>query len=138
MKRYEQIDHTADVGIKVYGKDLKELFANAAFAMFDIMADLQGLKGSVTVDIKKEAPNSEELLIEWLDELLYNFYTKTLIFNDFQIIELDEKHIVAKVTGRHVGENRSRLKTEIKAATYHELKIEQKDDIFQTQLIFDV
>ena len=138
MKRYEQIEHTADVGIKVYGKDLKELFANAAFAMFDIMADLEGLKGSVTVDIKKEAPNSEELLIEWLDELLYNFYTKTLIFNDFQIIELDEKHIVAKATGRHVGENRSRLKTEIKAATYHELKIEQKDDIFQTQLIFDV
>ena len=138
MKRYEQIDHTADVGIKVYGKDLKELFANAAFAMFDIMADLQGLKGSVTVDIKKEAPNSEELLIEWLDELLYNFYTKTLIFNDFQIIELDEKHIVGKATGRHVGENRSRLKTEIKAATYHELKIEQKDGIFQTQLIFDV
>ena len=138
MKRYEQIEHTADVGIKVYGKDLKELFANAAFAMFDIMADLEGLKGSVTVDIKKEAPNSEELLIEWLDELLYNFYTKTLIFNDFQIIELDEKHIVGKATGRHVGENRSRLKTEIKAATYHELKIEQKDGIFQTQLIFDV
>jgi len=138
MKRYEQIDHTADIGIKVYGKDLKELFTNAAFAMFDIMADLQGLKGSVTVDIKKDAANSEELLIEWLDELLYNFYTKTLIFNDFQIIELDEKHIIGRATGRHVGENRSRLKTEIKAATYHELKIEKKDDIFQTQLIFDV
>jgi len=138
MKPYELIDHTADIGIKAYGQDQKELFKNAAFAMFDIMADLQGLKTSVTVDIKKEAPNAEELLVVWLDELLYNFYTKGIIFSNFDIIELDNTHIVAKAHGRHVGENRSRLKTEIKAATYHELKIENKDNLWQTQLIFDV
>ena len=138
MKPYELIDHTADIGVKVYGKDQIELFRNAAFAMFDIMADLEGLKTSLSVDIKKEAPNTDELLVEWLDELLYNFYTKGLIFNEFDIIELDDKHIIGKATGRHVGENRSRLKTEIKAVTYHDLKVEKKDNLWQTQLIFDV
>lgn len=138
MKRYELIDHTADIGIKVYGRDLKELFGNAAFAMFDIMADLEGLKSSVTVEISKEAPNREELLVSWLDELLYNFYTKGLIFSEFNISELDDTHIVGKVIGRHVGENRSRLKAEIKAATYHDLKVEKTGDNWQTQLIFDV
>ena len=138
MKRYELIDHTADIGIKVYGKDLAELFNNAAFAMFDIIADLSSLKNSVTVDIKKDAPNSEELLVAWLDELLYNFYTKGLIFSQFEIVDLDDSHITAKAFGRHIGENRSRLKTEIKAVTYHELKIENKNNIWQTQLIFDV
>jgi SHS2 domain-containing protein len=138
MKPYELIDHTADIGIKAYGSDLKELFKNAAFAMFDIMADLQGLKTSVTVEVRKDAPNREELLIEWLDELLYNFYTKGLIFSTFEITELDDQHIVGKAHGRHIGENKSRLKTEIKAATYHDLKIEQKENSWQTQLIFDV
>jgi len=138
MKTYELIDHTADIGIRVYGRELKELFKNAAFAMFDIMADLEGLKGSVEVEIKKEAPNSEELLVEWMDELLYNFYTKGLIFNEFEITEFNDKRIAAKATGRHLGENRSRLKTEIKAVTYHDLKIEKKDNLWQTQLIFDV
>jgi len=138
MKRYELIDHTADIGIKVYGRDLKELFRNAAFAMFDIMADLEGLNSSVTVEIRKEAPNREELLVNWLDELLYNFYTKRLIFSEFDISELDDTHIVGRIIGRHIGENRSRLKTEIKAATYHDLKIEKTKDSWQTQLIFDI
>ena len=138
MKQYEFIDHTADIGIRVYGKDLKELFANAAFAMFDIIADLEGMKTSVTVEIRKDAPNREELLIIWLDELLYNFYTKGLIFSKFEILELDDNRISAKAVGRHIGENKNRLKTEIKAATYHELKIENKDNLWQTQLIFDV
>ena len=138
MKPYELIDHTADIGIKVYGKDIAELFKNAAFAMFDIIADLSSLKNSVTVDIKKDAPNSEELLVAWLDELLYNFYTKGLIFSQFEIVDLNDSHITAKAFGRHIGENRSRLKTEIKAVTYHELKIENKNNIWQTQLIFDV
>ena len=138
MKQYEFIDQTADIGIRVYGKDLKELFANAAFAMFDIIADLEGMKTSVTVEIRKDAPNREELLIIWLDELLYNFYTKGLIFSKFEILELDDNRISAKAVGRHIGENKNRLKTEIKAATYHELKIENKDNLWQTQLIFDV
>ena len=138
MKPYELIDHTADIGIKVYGSDVKELFKNAAFAMFDIIADIEGLKTPVTIEVDKRAPNREELLIEWLDELLYNFYTKGLIFSKFEISTFGDQHIVAKVHGRHIGANRGRLKTEIKAATYHDLKIEQKDGRWQTQLIFDV
>lgn len=126
MKRYEIIPHTADIGIRVYGKDLKELFKNAAYGMFDIIADLDGLTSSITQSIEVKAPNKEELLVVWLDELLYNFYTKQIIFFDFKISELDDKHISAEALGRNVGENRNRLKTEIKAVTYHELKIEEK------------
>ena len=80
MKRYEEIPHTADIGVRVYGADLKELFKNAAFSMFDIIADLEGIKGSVTVDVDLKADSPEELLVNWLDELLYNFYTKWIIF----------------------------------------------------------
>jgi SHS2 domain-containing protein len=138
MKRYEQFPHTADIGVRVYGKDLKELFANAAFAMFDIIADLEGMKVSAAKDIELKAANYEELLVAWLDELLYNFYTKWVIFSDFRIEELDEHHIKAKALGRSVGENKNRLKAEIKAATYHDLNIKKTADGYEVEIIFDI
>jgi len=138
LKRYEQFSHTADIGVRVFGRTLKELFENAAFAMFDILADLEGLKGEIIQEIELTAPNHEELLISWLDELLYNFYTKGVIFYNFQVEELSADFIRAKAFGRAVSDNRNRLKTEIKAATYYNLKIIKKDDYYEVNIIFDV
>ena len=138
MKPFEIINHTADISIKAYGKSLKELFENTAFGMFNILADLEGITVSTELDIKVEAPDREELLIEWLDELLYNFYTKHIIFCDFNIKELTAKNLTAKVKGRFIGENKNRLKTEIKAATRHNLQIEKKEDTYEVQIVFDV
>jgi len=138
MERYEIIPHTADIGIKAYGKNLPELFKNAAYGMFEIIADLDGLKGSIKEPIEIKADNREELLVAWLGELLYHFYTKQIIFFDFDIEEIGDTALKAKAIGRHVGENRNRLKTEIKAVTYHELKVEQKEGNFVSTVIFDV
>jgi len=138
MKRYEQLPHTADIAVRIYGGDLKELFTNAAYAMFDIIADLEGLKSSVSADIDVKAASKEELLISWLDELLYNFYTKSIIFFSFDISSISESRLIAKASGRHVGENRNRLKTEIKAATYHDLEIKKKDEGYTVDIVFDV
>ncbi|MDD5174678.1 MAG: archease [Candidatus Omnitrophica bacterium] len=137
-KRYEQFSHTADIGVRVFGNTLKELFENAAFAMFDILADLDGLKGEITQDFELTAPNYEELLISWLDELLYNFYSKKIIFYRFEVLELSEDMVRARAFGRSVSENRNRLKTEIKAATYYNLKIIKRDDYYEVDIIFDV
>lgn len=138
MKRYEQLPHTADIAVRIYGGDLKELFANAAYAMFDIIADLKGLKSSVSVDIDVKAASKEELLVSWLDELLYNFCTKGIIFFSFDISSVSESRLMAKASGRHLGENRNRLKTEIKAATYHDLEIKKKDEGYTVDIVFDV
>jgi len=137
-KRYEQFPHTADIGVRAYGRDLKELFANAAFGMFDIIADLEGLKGEFEQDIGLSAANSEELLISWLDELLYNFYTKQIIFFKFDVKEISGTMIKARVYGRQVGSNRNRLKTEIKAATYSDLAIKKTPDGYSVEIIFDI
>ena len=138
MKKYEQLLHTADIAVRIYGGDLKEIFTNAAYAMFDIIADLEGLKSSVSVDIDVKAASKEELLVSWLDELLYNFYTKGIIFFSFDISSISESRLIAKASGRHVGENRNRLKTEIKAATYHDLEIKKKNEGYTVDIVFDV
>lgn len=138
VKRYEQFPHTADIGVRVYGKDMKELFENAAFAMFDLIADLEGLKGSVIKNFKIDAPNRDELLIAWLDELLFVFYTNEIIFYKFDVEYVNENRIEAKAYGRPVAENRNRLKTEIKAATYSGLDIAEAEDGYKVEIIFDV
>jgi SHS2 domain-containing protein len=138
MKRYEQFPHTADIGVRVFGKDLKELFENAAFAMFDIIADLEGMTGETAETFEVEAADHEGLLVAWLDELLYIFYTKQLIFYKFHIEQLGEGSLRASVVGRPIAANRNRLKTEIKAATYSDLKINKAADGYSVEIIFDV
>ena len=138
MKRYEQFPHTADIGIRVFGKDLKELFENAAFGMFDVIADLEGIKASEEENVEVHGAVPEELLIAWLDELLYRFCTKDIIYSKFEIKELSEDRIKAKVSGRPIAANRNRLKTEIKAVTYSGLKIKETPGGYEVEIIFDV
>lgn len=138
MKRYEQFPHTADVGVRVFGKDLKALFENAAFAMFDVIADLEGLRGNIEQDVRLDAACPEELLVAWLDELLYRFYTKKIIFYRFEVSLLSGTRLEAKAYGRPVGANRNRLKTEIKAATYADLEIKKTPEGMQVEVIFDI
>jgi len=138
MKPFEILDHTADIILKAYGKDMKELFRNAALGMFNILADLEGITTSTEITLKLEAPDTEELLVEWLDELLYNFYTKHIIFSRFEIAELSDKQLSATAGGRFIGENRNRLKTEIKAATRHNLKIKKEAGSYTVEIVFDV
>ena len=138
MRRYEQFPHTADMGIRVFGKDLKELFENAAFGMFDVIADLEGIKASTEEIVKAHGKAPEELLVAWLDELLYRFCTKDIVYSKFEIEELSEDRIKAKVSGRPIAANRNRLKTEIKAVTYSGLKIKKTSSGCEVEIIFDV
>ena len=137
-KNYELIEHTADIGIKVKGKDLKGLFKNAALAMFDIIAErkskIENRKSRII--IKQKADDLEELFINWLNELLSLSATKELIFFDFKIEKLDKNNLQATAVGEAI--KNYRVNTEIKAATYHQLKLEQTHSCWQAEVIFDV
>ena len=87
MRKYKFIDHTADVGIMTYGKNLPELFANTAYGMFSIITDIKKSTEhrAQSIDIKVRANNLEELLIAWLNELLYQYNTKKILFSRFRI-----------------------------------------------------
>ncbi len=135
--RFEIIDHTADIGIRAYGRDEKELFANSAYAMFSIIAELDGVAESISREVEIGADDQEELLAVWLNELLYLFDVDHIIFKGFEVIELGEQRLKATARGERVNLSRHKLKTQVKAATRHMLKIE-KEDGFKAQIIFDV
>lgn len=143
-KSYELIEHTADVGIRVRGKDLKELFENAAAAMFNIMAEPKPAPAGPAakeipefkINVRQKAENLEELFVNWLNELLSLSSVKGRIFTGFTMHKVDKNSLEAQVSGEDV--KNYKVNTEIKAATYHELKVREASGGWQAEVIFDV
>lgn len=136
MKRYEEIPHTADLAARVYGKDIPELFANAAHAMFELMGHCGEAGGKVEVKVEVEAPDKESLLISFLNEILYISYIKKAVFAKFKFQDLSTNGLKASVSG-HLKSG-ERQKHEIKAATYHDVKITKTADGYETTVVFDI
>jgi SHS2 domain-containing protein len=136
MRRYELIEHTADIGLNAYGKDMPEAFANAAYGMFSIIAELGGVKevGSRRVEIS--ADDVEGLLFEWLNGLLYYFDVEMLLFRRFEVKEFGDTHLAADCYGEKYDASRHKLKTGVKSATYHMLEVDRKNN--RVRVIFDI
>ncbi len=136
-KDFEIINHTADVGIIAYGADIKQAFANAAIGLFSLITELDGVAEVLHKDIELTAPDEESLLVEWLNELIYLFDAEQIIFKRFDIIKLNHTQLKARSYGEKVNLSKHKLKTGVKAATYHMLKVDRADGC-QVQVLFDI
>lgn len=138
MPKYILIDHTADTGIDVFGETLPDVFTNAAFALFDIITDLSCVEGKVEYKVKISGIDREQLLVNWLSELLYLYDVKNLLFKDFTITSITDNHLEASIRGEVFTEGKHVIKTGMKAVTYHGLSIVQKDCRWKARVIFDL
>ncbi len=137
MQAFEVLGHTPDVGLKAYGNTLKEVFENAAVGMFSLITDIENVKLSLSEEVYVEAEDRESLLVEWLNELIYRFEVKYRIYKRFEIFEWDgEYHLHAVAYGEPLDLGRHQLMTQIKACSYHMLKVE-RNDLWLAQVIFD-
>jgi len=137
-KRYTTFDHTADLGIEIYGRDERELFANAAFALFDIMTDVTAVYLKVERDISIEGTGWEDLLVNFLREVLYLFNGEGLSLSSFLVTSLDRTHIRGTVRGEFFDPDRHCLHREIKAVTYHRTEIVKGVHGLTARVICDV
>lgn len=136
-KDFEIIDHTADVGIRAYGADLSRAFTNAAKALSSLIINLDDIQESLHQNIELVAPDEESLLVSWLNELIYLFDTEHIIFKRFNITKISETQLKARIYGEKIDISIHKLKTGIKAATYHMLRI-RKDKGYRIQVLFDI
>jgi riboflavin kinase / FMN adenylyltransferase len=132
--RFEELPYTADVGLRAYGRDLRDLFVNAAYGMFSLVSELDGLVATTLHSIDLTANDRELLLLEWLDELLFLHDTTHEVLICFDIENLTDTHLRAHVQGTHLAQ----LKREIKAVTYHDLKVEQTPEGYTATVVFDI
>lgn len=136
MKRFELIEHTADIGINAFGNALSEAFANAAYGMFSIIAELDNVRETESRRIEIDADDTEGLLFEWLNGLLYYFDVETLLFKRFEITEFGATRLEADCFGEKYDPSRHHLKTGVKSATYHMLEVDREKN--RVRVIFDI
>ena len=137
--KYQLLDHRTDLEIKVFGPGLKGLFANSCLAMSESLLpqpldQYQEKKRRVTVEVKGNTP--EDLLVNFLSEILYLSDINNCLYQVEKFVSFSDKKLKAKLIGCRVPADQ--LKTEIKAVTHHGLKIEKKNNQFETTIIFDI
>jgi SHS2 domain-containing protein len=139
MKKYRLLDHTADIGIEVYGQTKKEALANTVEAMFDLIVESDSIAALEEKQLSVSGVDTSDALINLLREALYLLHGQSWLCKTCEILEMEEEHITARLQGEPYDVKKHLLKMEIKAVTYHTLKIEQVADTnWRARVIFDV
>lgn len=141
MLAFEEVEHTADVALRVRGRDLAELLVNAAHGLSSLLCPPGGYDAEVcppaaehTHQIEVTAPDAEGLLVEWLSELLYLAERERFVGRDFAVDSLTPTRLRAVARGGAVA----RPARHIKAVTYHQLAIVPAAEGLETTVVFDV
>ena len=135
---YQPIDHTGDLGMLVFGAGLHELFAHAAWGLFDLMTDAERIESRISRGLTVEAIDLEDLMVRWLGELLYAYDTDRFLTAGAVFQTLEPTRLRATLHGEPFDAARHPIDTEIKAVTYHQIAVERLDAGWQARVIFDI
>jgi SHS2 domain-containing protein len=135
MMGFEEVEHTADAALRIFGSNLTEIFLSAAAGLTHLMAaDVSDISTEIEKSIELDAIDAESLLVEWLSELTYWAESEMLVFKKFRIRKATATHLQAKIFGGKT----SMLEKHIKAVTYHNLKIRRTSKGLEATIVFDV
>jgi SHS2 domain-containing protein len=132
------VDHTGDAGISVNAADCRELFARAAWGMFSLITNMEAIRLAEMSRVQIAADDFSALMVKWLSELNYRHVTEHRLFGQFKVVEMDDATLLAEVRGERFDPTRHEIFTEIKAVTFHGLRLEHDDNGWKAQIIFDL
>ena len=136
---YTVFDHTADLGLEIYGADASELFENAVRAVFDMMIDSSATVDTIgTRHFAVEGSDWEDLLVNFLREILFMFNGEGFVPGECVISEIDDRHVAGHVAGEPFNPEKHPVSMEIKAVTYHRIAVRRPGRGWQGRVIFDV
>lgn len=142
-ERFEVIEDkaTADICLRIKGKDIEELFENAAYALFSVISDIDQIDAKETKEIELSANNRNALLVDYLNELIYHWDAKKMLYNGFNC-EINESEKEIRLISDNLGEKYNHqthdLYTEVKAATYYGLDIKNTKQHLTCEITLDV
>jgi SHS2 domain-containing protein len=135
---FEVFEHTADIGVRVFGANMAELLKNAALALMSLITGIETVRPAEDVVFQAEAETGEELLIKMLSEILYLHQVRKMVFCEAEIELTDGYRLRGRLRGEKIDPERHELQLDIKAATYHNLKIRRVNDRLMAEIIFDI
>jgi SHS2 domain-containing protein len=135
---YETFDHTADLGLRIRAADLDSLFVDAAQALLaTIVEDLNAVEPRQQVDFEIPGDERDFLFFDWLKELLYRFDSEHMLFSRFEV-HVDASGLKGMAWGESLDRSRHTLLHEVKAITYHGLRVEKTEDGWLAEVIVDI
>ena len=135
-KGFEFLEHTADFKFRSFGESLEEAFSNAGKALFAHIIGLDSMEGREERKVEAHAPNREELLHDFLSELIFLFEDQQLLFREFKV-EINENRLSATCLGEKYDPEKHQLLAEVKAVTYHDMKIEKHNSVWNIEVLCD-
>lgn len=140
---YDFLDHTADVAVELTAESREKLFAEALSAFTDTVTEVDQVHADREHAIEVAADSLEELMVEWLSELVYRFDVDGMLFSEVSELTIEESAgggflLTASAHGEPYDEERHPLKVEVKGVTYHELEVEKTDGGWRGRVIFDI
>jgi SHS2 domain-containing protein len=137
-RQFDIIGTTADVAVVARGPTCEEAFIHAAEGLFSLITDLEAIEPAEPFDVVCEGISLEGLLVAWLNELIYLHEVHGVLFGRFEITAFSGGSIEAKAWGEPIDPARHRLGTEVKAATYHQVRVVEGPSGWETHVIIDV
>lgn len=124
--------------MRLSGSTLEEVFKEAAVGMYSLITDIDAVREEKEIRIETESHSPEGLLVSWLNELIFQFDTYGFVGRRVDIEELGDRRIAARIAGEEFDPARHERRLLLKAATYHNMRLERRDGGWQVEVIFDI
>ena len=137
-KRFEIIDHTADIGIRAFGESQSEAMEAAAEGLFHLIVPGAEVRAVEEEIIEVEGDDGVDLMVKWLGELLFRFDARKRVYGEFHVEMAASNKLRARVRGERLDLSRHRPQMEIKAVTYCGARVDQRDGRWIAEVVFDI
>jgi SHS2 domain-containing protein len=138
QKKYRVTPRQSDLAVKVLGNSQADLFANSAFALFDVMTDVEKVAIKDRMPLEVEGADRDDLMVNWMRELLYLYQGSGYLLKEFHIREAKDTSVKAEVFGEKIDPDRHDIKKEILAVAYHQSRMQKTGDQWTAQVIFEI
>ena len=136
--KVEIVEHTGDIGIRVTAGSREALYKEAALAMVQLICPDAKIQPVKVKNLQASGGDDEQLMVNWLSEINFFFQTEQFLPKEITDLEIENETLNALVSGNSIAPAHGRVKTDIKAVTYHKLYVKQEQGVWMAQIIFDI
>jgi SHS2 domain-containing protein len=137
-KKYRITTHQSELAVRITGNSQADLFTNSAFALFDVMTDIANVESKESIPLEVEGSDRDDLMVNWMRELLYLYQASGYLLREFKIIEVKDTMVKAEVSGEKIDPDRHEIKQEITTVAFHKSRMEKTGNQWIAQLIFEL
>jgi SHS2 domain-containing protein len=138
QKRYRLTTRQSELAVRVAGDSQAHLFANSAFALFDVMTDVDKVDIKERMSLEVEGTDRDDLMVNWMRELLYLYQGSGYLLKEFNIREAKDTLVKAEVCGEKIDPDRHEIRKEINGIAYHQSRMQKTGDQWTAQLTFEI